>query len=328
MIGDEDLKIGMIGLDTSHSVEFTARLHDRNHPHHVPGGRVVVACPTMSPDMPWSSQRAAGFVNEMASVHGVAMVGSIEEMLPRCDAVLLCSLDGRPHLEQFRACAVGKPVFVDKPVAASYADVIALYELARQTRTPVFSASVLRWFPGVMEVEQSDVGELRSAISYGPAPIDPRHPDLFFYGIHPTEALFTIMGEGCESVSRITTEHTSVVVGKWSGGRIGTLHAMHRWPAEYRIIKFGDEGLAEQKGDGDYAHLLREIMRFFQTGIPPVTEAQTLEIYAFMAAADESKRRGGAEVSLAEVMPARGAGHGTNAVNQHPLEGTTPPSAR
>ena len=292
----------MIGLDTSHSVEFTSRLHDGTHPNHVPGGRVVVACPTTSPDMPWSIQRAKGFVEEMQIRHGVRMVGRLEKLVAECDAILLCSLDGRPHLEQFRACAVGKPVFVDKPVTASLADALKLYELARATNTPVFSASALRWFPGVIDVAQADVGATCSAISYGPAPIDPHHPDLFFYGIHPVEALFTVLGEGCVSVQRTTSEHTSVVTGKWRGGRVGTLHAMHRWPAEYKVIKFGDTGIAEQTESGDYAHLLREIMKFFQTGIPPLTAEQTLEIYAFMEAADESKRRGGAEVMISEVM--------------------------
>lgn len=292
----------MIGLDTSHSVEFTSRLHDSHHPQHVPGGRVTVACPTVSPDMPWSIDRASSFTREVRDVHGVRMVGSIREVVDQCDAVLLCSLDGRPHLEQFRACAVGKPVFVDKPVAASLADAIRLYALAKETGTPVFSSSALRWFPGVVEVAQADVGQTRSAISYGPAPIDPHHPDLFFYGIHPSEALFTVLGEGCESVKRTTAEHTSVVVGRWNNGCIGTLHAVHRWPAEYKVIKFGDEGVVEQTQAGDYVHLLREIMTFFRSGKPPVTAEQTLEIYAFMEAADESKRRDGAEVKLSELM--------------------------
>ena len=77
---------------------------------------------------------------------------------------------------------------------------------------------------------------------------------------------------------------------------------MHRWPAEYKVIKFGDERIAEQSRAGDYTPLVREIVKFFQTGIAPVTPAQTLEIYAFMEAADESKRRGGAPVLMADMM--------------------------
>jgi hypothetical protein len=93
-----------------------------------------------------------------------------------------------------------------------------------------------------------------------------------------------------------------VVVGEWDDGKVGTLHVMHRWPAEYKVIKMGDTGTAEQTSMGDYTPLVREIVKFFQTGIAPVTPAQTLEIYAFMEAADESKRRDGAPVLLADLM--------------------------
>ena len=298
------LRIGIIGCDTSHAVEFTARINHSAHPGHVSGARVVTAFPTVSPDMPWSRDRAAGFVEELQARYGVRVVASIAELLASCDAVLLCSLDGRAHPSQAKPLLVArKPVFVDKPVAASMRDVSALYHRAEQTHTPIFSASALRWYPGIVDLAGTDVGVLRSAISYGPAPLEPGHPDLFFYGIHPTEALFTVLGPGCVRVQRTTTRDTSVIVGEWSDGRVGTLHAVHRWPAEYKVIKFGDDRIAEQSSSGDYTPLVREILQFFQTGRAPVTPAETLEIYAFMEAADESKRRGGASVSLAEVMP-------------------------
>jgi predicted dehydrogenase len=299
----QPLRIGIIGCDTSHCVEFTARLNDEAHPGHTPGARVVAAYPTMSPDMPWSRDRAEGFVRELRETHGVHLAGSIPEMLSDCDAVLLCSLDGRAHPAQARpVLEAGKPVFVDKPVAASLSEARELYNLAKQTGTPMFGASAIRWYPGIIEVALADVGVVRSAISYGPAPLEPSHPDLFFYGIHPTEALFTVLGPGCRRVQRVATQHTSVVVGEWDDGKVGTLHVMHRWPAEYKVIKFGDDRIAEQSTAGDYTPLVREIVKFFQTGIAPVTPAQTLEIYAFMEAADESKRRGGAPVLLADTM--------------------------
>jgi predicted dehydrogenase len=298
-----DLHIGIIGCDTSHSVEYAARLNDESHPDHIPGARITVAFPTMSPDMPWSRSRADGFVKELQEKRGVRVVGSIDELLSESDAVLLCSLDGRPHPHQARPILEArKPVFIDKPIAASYREARDLLLLAEELGTPAFGASAIRWYPGVVEVAQADVGPVRGAISYGPSPIEPTHPDLFFYGIHPTEALFTVLGEGCRRVQRTSTEHTSVVVGEWNDGRVGTVHLMHRWPAEYKVFKFGDRSVAEQTHGGDYTPQLREIVKFFQTGIAPVTKEQTLEIYAFMTAADESKRRGGGPVLLEEVV--------------------------
>jgi predicted dehydrogenase len=229
-------------------------------------------------------------------------VGSVDELLAECDAVLLCSLDGRPHREQFRACAAGRPVFVDKPVAASLRDAAEIFRIAEETGTPVFSASALRFAPEVIEVALAEVGRVAGAIAHGPCPLEPHHPDLFFYGIHATEALLTVMGPGCVSVARVTTERASVVNGVWTDGSVGTLYAMHHWPAPYRVIKLGDRSVSSRDVPADYVPLLREVVRFCRSGIPPVSKAQTLEICAFMEAADESRRRDGSVVTLDEMM--------------------------
>jgi predicted dehydrogenase len=232
----------------------------------------------------------------------VRLVRDMDELLAECDAVLLCSLDGRPHLGQFESCAMGKPVFVDKPVAASLKDAAALYRVAEETRTPVFSASALRFAPEVIEVALAEVGRVAGAMAHGPCPLEPHHPDLFFYGMHAAEALFRVMGPGCQQVSRITTVRASVVTGIWSDESGGTLFALHHWPAPYRVIKMGDRSVATREVSPGYPPLLREIVRFCRTGIPPVSKAQTLELYAFMEAADESKRRGGVAVALQEIF--------------------------
>src|SRR5262245_11041043 len=135
------LQLGMIGLDTSHSVEFARRLNHPAENGHVPGARITAALQSSSPDMPMSRDRVGEFTREMQERHDVRLVQSVDELLAECDAVLLCSLDGRPHLEQFKSCARGKPVFVDKPIAASLKDAVELYTVAIRTGTPMFSAS-------------------------------------------------------------------------------------------------------------------------------------------------------------------------------------------
>ena len=57
-------------------------------------------------------------------------------------------------------------------------------------------------------------------------------------------------------------------------------------------------------GFGGYLPLVVEIAKFFKTGKPPVAAEETLEIYTFMEAADESKRQGGKSVKLADVLAA------------------------
>jgi predicted dehydrogenase len=223
------------------------------------------------------------------------------------DVVLLESLDGRPHLEQVRPIiAAHKPVFVDKPVAASLKDVIEIDRLARENHVPWFSSSAYRYYDCMLDVKKTNVGDIRSTVSYGPCELEEHHPDLYWYGIHPTEALFTIMGPGCESVVRTATPKTDVVTGTWPDGRVGILIGQ-RNASTHKVIVFGSKGIAEQKGDGDYAPLVQEIMKFFQTGVAPVSNAETVEIYAFMEAADESKREGGKPVKISEAMEKNGA---------------------
>ena len=298
-----DVRVGIIGLDTSHGVEFPQRLNDPANTNYIPGARVVAALPAFSADLPMSKDRVEGFTSTARDKYGVRIVSTVEELTAAVDAIMILSLDGRPHLKQVQSVlAAKKPIFLDKPVAASLKDAVSIYQQAEAAGVPVFSASALRWYPGVVDVAAAKIEGVSGAISYGPAPKQPEHPSLFFYGIHPTEALFTVLGDGCTSVAATASEGATVVTGKWNHGRIGTLYALHTWPADYKVTLFGKDKIVEQKTGGDYTPLVREIVKFFQTGVPPVTAAQTLEIYAFMEAADESLRKGGRMVKLSEVL--------------------------
>jgi len=299
----EDLRLGMIGLDTSHVIAFTKVLNDPQAKEHVAGGKVVAAFAGGSPDIESSASRLDGYTRQLREQFGVQIVPSIEELCAKVDAVLLESVDGRPHLAQARpVIAAHKPLFIDKPVAGSLRDAVEIYRLAREAKVPVFSSSSYRFYPSLIDLKKTDVGEVRSVISYGPAHLEPHHPDLFWYGVHPTEALFTLLGRGCETVVRTTTPDTDVITGTWSGGRVGTLHAIKNGATPNKTMVFGTKAVAEQKGSGDYAPLVREIMQFFRTGVAPVTPEETIELFAFMEAADESKRQGGAVVRIQDVL--------------------------
>jgi hypothetical protein len=298
-----ELRLGMIGLDTSHVTAFTSLLNDAKNKDHVPGARVVAAFKGGSADIESSASRVEGYTTQLRDKWGVKIVPTIEELCQQVDAVLLESVDGRPHLEQARpVIKARKPLFIDKPIAGSLRDAIEIYRLAKEANVPVFSSSSYRFYESIVELKKTDVGEIRSVISYGPAHLEPHHPDLFWYGVHPTEALYTIMGTGCESVSRTTTKETIVVTGTWSGGRVGTLHGLTGKVTPSKVIVFGSKSAAEQKGGGNYAPLVREIVKFFQTGIAPVPPEETVELFAFMEAADESKRQDGKPVKISDVM--------------------------
>lgn len=302
-----ELRIGMIGLDTSHTVAFTQLINNPAHKQHVAGGRVVAAFKGGSPDLPSSWSRVDKYSEQLEREFQVKLVPTIEELCSQVDAILLESVDGRPHLEQVRPVfKAKKPVFIDKPIAGTLKDAIEIYRLAREAKVPCFSSSSYRFYASMTELKKADIGQLRSAISYGPSEKEPHHPDFFWYGVHPTEALFTVLGMGCQSVVRTATADTDVVVGTWSEGRTGTLIGLRTGSTPHRVTLFGTKAVVDQKGSGDYAPLVAEIMKFFQTGVAPVSLEETVELFAFMEAADESKRRNGNPVTVAEVLEKNG----------------------
>jgi Oxidoreductase family, NAD-binding Rossmann fold len=298
------LRAGIIGLDTSHVVAFTKLLNDANPKPEVAGVRVVAAYPGGSQDIPSSRDRLDGYTKELREKFGVTIVGSIDELLAQVDVVLLESVDGRPHLEQARPVfKARKPVFIDKPVAGTLADAIAIFDLARETNTLCFSSSSLRFSSGIAAMRHHPkVGDVLGCDAYGPCHLEEHHPDLFWYGVHGVETLFTIMGTGCQTVSRTQTEGTDLVVGVWDGGRVGTFRGIRAGHADYGATVFGSKSVAPAGGYGGYEPLVVEIVKFFKTGQPPVSALETIEIFAFMEAADESKRQGGKPVTIESVM--------------------------
>lgn len=300
------LRAGIIGLDTSHVTAFTKILNDPKAAGDLAGIRVVAAFPGGSPDLPSSKDRVEGFTKSVAGMD-VQVVDSIPKLLEKVDVVLLESVDGRVHLDQVRPVfEAGKPVFIDKPLAANLADAIAIAELGKKHNVPWFSSSALRFGPAVQKVRhgQTDekVGEVLGCDAWSPSPLEKTHGDLFWYGIHGVELLYTVMGPGCESVSRTSTADTDVVVGRWKDGRVGTFRGLRAGKEDYGGMVFGKKAIAPAGGYEGYQPLVVEIARFFRTRNPPVSPEETIEIMAFMAAADESKLKGGAVVTVEAVM--------------------------
>lgn len=294
-------RVGIIGLDTSHSIEFTKVLNGDHSSAVYVGYKVVAAFPEGSLDIESSVRRIPEYTAQIEDM-GIEIVESIDELLLKTDLILLETNDGRRHLEQaIPVMKAGKTLFIDKPLAASLADGIAIFEAAKHYKVPVFSSSSLRYMPSVREVVSGRIGKVLGADAYSPCVIEKTHPDFFWYGIHGVETLYTVMGTGCTAVTRVHTEGTDLATGVWEDGRIGTFRGTRTGKHLYGGTAFGDKGNAVLGPYGGYEPLLTEIVKFFQTGHPPVPPEETLEILAFMEAADESKRRKGASVQLAAI---------------------------
>jgi len=295
-----DLRIGIVGTDTSHVTAFTKLLNDASAPDHVPGAVVVAAYKGGSPDLEESQSRIDKYTDELRDKWHVKIVGSIEELCSQVDAVMLNSIDGRVHLEQAKPIfAAHKPVFIDKPLASTLEDAREIARLAHDAGVPWFSSSSLR-FGGVAAYRGN---EYIGALTWGPGPLEEHHHlDLAWYAIHPIEMLYTLMGTGCRQVTRISTPDIDVIVGEWKGGRVGTVRAMRPY-SDYGAVVYRRNPKSQTseivaKADGGYRPLVEKIVQFFQTGQPPVPNEETLEIFAFMDAAQRSKEAGGKPMPL------------------------------
>lgn len=295
----EGKRVGIIGLDTSHSIAFTKVLNAASPNPEYKGYKVVAAYPYGSKTIASSADRIPGYVDQVKDM-GVRITGSIKELLQQVDVVLLETNDGRLHLEQaLEVFEAGKRMFIDKPIAASLEDAVAIFEASKKHNIPVFSASSLRYIKGAQELDKSQV---IGADAYSPCTYEATHPDLYWYGIHGVETLFTVMGTGCQEVTRIHTPDTDVVVGTWEGGRIGTFRGTRSGKSGYGGVVYTASGVVALGPYGGYDPLLVEIINYFETGKVPVSPEETLEIFAFMTAADESKTQGGRPVSIQEVL--------------------------
>lgn len=294
-------RAGIIGLDTSHSVEFTKELNTAGASPAFAGYRIVAAYPYGSLDIVSSTERIPGYTEEVKEL-GVEIVESISDLLNKVDVVFLETNDGHRHLEQaIPVLKSRKPLFIDKPVAASLADAITIFEIAKHYNSPVFSSSSLRFLPNVQEVVQGNIGMVTGADTFGPCAYEKTHPDFFWYGIHGVEMLYTVMGTGCRELIRVHTADTDLTVGTWDNGRIGTVRGTRTGKHLFGGTAYGENGNAVLGPFDGYRELLIRIINFFQSGQPPVHAEDTLEIYAFMEAADESKRRNGLSVRMEEI---------------------------
>ena len=304
-LGSGPLRVGMLGLDTSHVVAFAKLVNAPEVTGALAQVRIVAACPAGNPDFPLSRDRIDGFIREVRDL-GVEIVASTEALLARVDAVLLESVDGGQHLEQVAAVfRAGKPVFIDKPLAASLAHCVAIRQLGLKYGVPWFSSSSSRFTPGYRELRQrSDVGEVIGCDAYSQARVAPGHPDLFWYGVHGADVLYTVMGTGCQTVAAVQTPTTESVRGVWADGRVGTYRGIREQTSHtgLGVTVFGTKGIVYHNQYYDYVPLLEAIARFCRSGEPPVSAAETVEVFAFLEAAEESKRQGGLPVTVASVM--------------------------
>lgn len=287
--------IGIVGLDSSHAVAFTKELNSNSTNNSYKGYQVVAAYPMGSPSIPLNAQRIPKFTEDIKKL-GVEVVSSIEKLLKKVDFVLLETNDGNKHLEQAEIILKAKkPLFIDKPIANSYKDALKIFELSDKYKTPIFSTSSLRYISGIEEIDKKAV---LGADIYSPAYTEPSHKDLYWYGIHGVEMLFTLLGANCKSVTTQHTDDVDIYTGEWEDGRIGMLRGIRKGADGFGGSVFTQDKIVQLGAFQGYNPLLKQIVSFFETGIIPVKREETLAICKFIDAAHQSRVNGGIKVLL------------------------------
>jgi hypothetical protein len=313
-LGYQNKRIGIIGLDTSQVTMIISHINHITGPGYdvvqpvggkeFEGFRVTAAYPYGSRNIESSIKQIPFYIDKMKE-NGVEVVDSIETLLGKVDAVMLMTFDGHPRTEQaLQVIKAGKPLFINKPFAASLKDVIGIMEAAKKYRVPVFSSSPTRYLKGAQAARRGEIGEITGGLAYSAAPIEPSHPDFYWYGIHGIEVLFTIMGKDCLTVQRKYTQNTDVVIGTWDNDRLGVYRGIRKGRATHSGIAYGMNDILPAGAFNDVGHgpLVADMLKFFNTGISPVSIVETLDIHVFMEAADESRRQNGASVSMESVL--------------------------
>ena len=295
----QQLKIGMVGLDTSHAVLFAGMLNEKDSEYNRLG-KIVKAFPGGSSHLPISRSRIEGITEEVRKA-GVNIVGSIEEAVVDCDAVLLESVDGGIHLEQLKRILPYKvPVFVDKPFALSVEDAVEMERLAGLYQVPLMSSSALR-YADEWKLALSEGDKVTGADCYGPLDFLEGQPGYFWYGIHTIETLYTFMGAGVEWVQAETGTDHDMITARWKDGRIGTFRGNRGNQQFGAVAHFGGESKHMVIRTGDtkyYARLMEHILRFFKGEAmgPPLQE--TIEVIRFIEAANRSRQLNGERIWL------------------------------
>lgn len=296
------IRIGLIGLDSTHALEFTrafsAGISDARSPV-----RVVAACAGLGTDFPLSVNRRDRIRRELVQALKIPLTSSVLELTGMVDAFMILSCDGRCHRREiFEVISTRKPIFIDKPLSADWRDAIAILQAARLAGSPCFSASALRYRTGPVGLRIPPADRPVHLEIVVPRRQEPGHPDLLWHGIHGIESAFGLLGAGCLSVQRDFSAGNDATTGSWRDGSTACIRRVDDESARSFPIRIRSATGEWSYDDFDYAGLLQIMADFFHSGTPPLSDREMVEPLGFAAAADASRDQGGALINLPDFL--------------------------
>lgn len=288
----EEIKVALIGLDTSHTVEFARRMQapDCAEDQKVHGMEAITCLRFETP-----FQDKEGLDKRQAQIEewGVKVTEDFDEAIDGCHAIMLEINDGAYHLEYFKKCAaLGKPIFLDKPLADNIENARKIYDMAKEKSIRVFSSSSLRYIPNLDQAAE-EVPEAMYASMYGPVGVAPAGSSIVWYGVHAFEMLERAMGIGAKSVFARKDEAGVVAVVDYPDARRGVVEltvGVYSYGGLVRDKKKVFPFIADTKRL--YTVELEHVIEFFRGGPPAASMEDALEIMAMLDAAEKSSQSG------------------------------------
>ncbi len=311
------MRIGAIGIDSSHLPVFTQRIKDLN----AQGATKCQVTHFWDPGMhewqhPEGPKRSAEDVanwRKTTQELGAKQVNSLDELLSNVDGVMVLNINGHRHLElSIGPIARGMPTYIDKPVTCSLDQARSLLAMTRQYKARCYSASSLRFITEIPKLNKEKIGQIIAIDAFGNGEVLDMMPGLWHYGCHSIEMVDAIFkwsgqGAGVKRVSAVATgDATSgyhLLDMDYHDGRIARLRMDRNGAWAFGATVHGTKGVEQFVVDFApvYGHLVAGMVKFFEGGDAPVDLRDIVENVAVMEQGNRSIAHGGEWMDIPKI---------------------------
>jgi predicted dehydrogenase len=292
------MRIGAIGIDSSHLPEFTRRIKALNDE-----GKSACKVTHLYDPGEHANAKAPEWLATTKQL-GVEQVGSIDELLSTVEGVMVLSVNGNKHLGlALPSLSKGLPTYIDKPLTCKLSEAKELLKVARMSKARCYSASSLRFAPEVTEMNREALGEIRAIDAFGPGQLHPLMEGLFYYGVHAIEMVDAIWGPGVKRVSAIHLPDRDLLDLDYHDGRYARLRMERKGSYDFGATVHGEKSILQFKVDFTpvYMRLIQGMTRFFEGGPAPVDLRDLVENVAVMEAGNASIKANGEWVEIERI---------------------------
>lgn len=304
------MRIGAIGIDSSHTPVFTNRINALHKEGKTPCRVTDFWDPGRHEwQHPAGAEQSAKDVakwREDTIKEGAQQVGSLDELLKNVDGVMVLNINGHRHLElSIGPIAKGMPTYIDKPLTCSTDQARSLLAMTRQYNARCYSASSLRFITEIPKLDKEKLGDIVAVDAFGNGELLDMMPHLWHYGCHSIEMVDAIFrwsgqGPGVARVSAIATKDYHLLDMQYRDGRLARLRMDRAGAWAFGATVHGTKNVQQFVVDFApvYSRLVEGMVKFFEGGPAPVDLREIVENVAVMEAGNRSIALGGEWVEV------------------------------